>query len=95
MEEFILIHVRDNVVTALTPLEPGKVISLKGDGGIWEIIVRNRILFGHKCAIRGIGKGENVVKYGESIGMASQDIAPGEHVHIHNLRSIRGTVRGK
>ena len=40
---------------------------------------------GQKYAIAPIQKGENVIKYGNPIGHATQDIAPGEHVHTHNL----------
>ena len=42
---------------------------------------------GHKVARRAIAQGEFVIKYGEIIGRAIQDIAPGEWVHTHNLRS--------
>ena len=40
---------------------------------------------GHKYALRDIPKGENVIKYGNPIGHATQDIKKGEHVHTHNL----------
>ena len=42
---------------------------------------------GHKYAIRPIAPGENVIKYGMPIGHAKVAIAPGEHVHTHNLAS--------
>ena len=42
---------------------------------------------GHKIALRPIAAGEAVIKYGDPIGMATRDIAPGEHVHSHNLRT--------
>ena len=42
---------------------------------------------GHKYAIRHISPGENVIKYGMPIGHAKVQIAPGEHVHTHNLAS--------
>ncbi|MDQ6598863.1 SAF domain-containing protein [Bacillus salipaludis] len=34
--------------------------------------------------------GEDILKYGEVIGLATTDIEPGEHVHIHNLEGKRG-----
>ena len=40
---------------------------------------------GHKVAIRDIAAGAPVIKYGVSIGHATRDIAPGDHVHLHNL----------
>lgn len=47
---------------------------------------------GHKYARRAIARGENVVKYGMPIGHATCDIAPGEHVHVHNLATNLGEV---
>lgn len=55
-----------------------------------EIVLLNTIPFGHKIALREIAKGEDVVKYGEVIGRATQDIDIGEYVHIHNVESKRG-----
>ena len=42
---------------------------------------------GHKYALRLIAKGEYVIKYGEIIGKATQDIQEGEWVHTHNVKS--------
>ena len=42
---------------------------------------------GHKYALCNIAKGENVIKYGAPIGHATVDIAQGEHVHTHNLKT--------
>ncbi len=45
---------------------------------------------GHKYARRTIAAGENVIKYGMPIGHATQAIAPGEHVHVHNCATNLG-----
>ena len=45
---------------------------------------------GHKYALCAIRAGENVVKYGMPIGHATCDIAPGEHVHVHNVATNLG-----
>ena len=45
---------------------------------------------GHKFAIQPIRKGEKVFKYGEVIGLATQDIQMGQYVHVHNIESCRG-----
>lgn len=42
---------------------------------------------GHKFALKDISKGEPVIKYGEIIGRATKNIAEGEWVHVHNLKS--------
>lgn len=48
------------------------------------------IPYGHKIAIADIAAGQTIVKYGESIGVASREIAVGDYVHVHNLDSMRG-----
>ena len=42
---------------------------------------------GHKYALVSIKAGENVIKYGSPIGHATMDIAAGEHVHTHNVKT--------
>ena len=44
---------------------------------------------GHKIALVDIKKGDTVIKYGQDIGKAVADIAKGEHVHVHNLKTKR------
>jgi altronate dehydratase large subunit len=82
----IIVNPRDNVATARVPLSKGT--SLTKDGRVMEI--RDDIPFGHKFALRDIHGGEFVVKFGDPIGRAQRDLAPGEWVHIHNLESCRG-----
>jgi altronate hydrolase len=53
----------------------------------------------HKVAVHAVAAGAPVHKYGEVIGIARQDIAPGAHVHVHNLgvghhTSIGAPLRG-
>lgn len=45
---------------------------------------------GHKYAVRDIQKGEEIIKYGNTIGRATADILKGEHVHSHNLATNLG-----
>lgn len=42
---------------------------------------------GHKYAARDIAKGENIIKYGQPIGHATEDIKKGDHVHTHNVKT--------
>jgi len=82
----LVISARDNVATALEPLDPGRTLQLAG----MEVVVAEPIPRGHKLALRAIRAGEAVIKYGSPIGTASSDIAEGTHVHTHNLASARG-----
>ncbi|NRB18358.1 MAG: altronate dehydratase [Rhodobacteraceae bacterium] len=74
---FVRLNQADNVVIATQALAPGMDL----DG----IAVQNPVPSGHKLATCAISKGDAVRKYGQVIGFASADIAPGSHVHSHNL----------
>ena len=54
------------------------------------LVARADIPYGHKIALVPIAAGEQVIKYGLSIGSASTDIQPGDLVHVHNVESNRG-----
>jgi altronate hydrolase len=73
----IRLHPGDGVVIARTTLQPGATVA---EG----VTATERIPAGHKVAIRPIGQGEEVRRYGQIIGFASQPIAPGQHVHVQN-----------
>lgn len=55
-----------------------------------SIVLKDSIPYGHKIALCTIAVGEDIIKYGESLGEATKAIVPGEHVHMHNLDSKRG-----
>lgn len=82
----IVISAHDNVATALEPLDAGRQLSREGT----SVIVRDAIPRGHKVALTAIAAGAAVIKYGSSIGVATEDIAAGAHVHTHNVSSARG-----
>jgi (2R)-sulfolactate sulfo-lyase subunit alpha len=54
-----------------------------------EFVARSDIPIGHKVAIRPIAKGDTIIKYGVDIGRAVADIGPGEHLHVHNVKTKR------
>ena len=54
-----------------------------------SIVPRQAVPLGHKVAMRAIEQGAPVMKYGSPIGKASARIEAGDHVHVHNLRSLR------
>ena len=75
----IRIHPNDDVVIARRQLVGGTRIESEG------ITVAGLIPPGHKVATRAIAPGEPVRRYDQIIGSAKQAIAPGQHVHTHNL----------
>lgn len=86
----IVIKPIDNVATATSIIPAGTDVVLKINNKDVNVHVTEDIPFGHKFAIRNINDDEKIIKYGEAIGMASEDIKIGEHVHVHNLKPIRG-----
>ncbi|SRR6056297_1382275 len=68
----------DNVRIALRDLPAGAVLP---EG----IRLHAPVPAGHKIALEAIARGGHVRKFGQIIGVALADIAPGEHVHVHNL----------
>lgn len=92
MYEALVTDERDNVATALGDLEKGKEVSasFKNLEGIKKIELQQNIPFGHKFALQRIKKGEGVIKYGEVIGKATENIDFGEWTHVHNVESTKG-----
>jgi len=83
----ILLHVADNVATALTELKQGEQLHVELDNVAADVVLQEDIPFAHKYALRNIAQGEQVLKYGMPIGKAMRDIRAGEWVHVHNCRS--------
>jgi len=86
----IVIKETDNVATASRELKTGDLVTVRIGVGEREVAVKSDIRFLHKFALEDIKKGQKVVKYGQAIGEATRDIQKGEHVHVHNLHSLRG-----
>ena len=87
---FLVADERDNVATAMTPIAKGELVAAGTGSGREAVTVNDDIPLGHKFALRPIAAGGRVIKYGETIGVASASIAPGDHVHIHNVEGLRG-----
>jgi altronate dehydratase small subunit len=86
----IVMTSRDNVATLLHDVKAGESISFSIEGNSHNLVVKQGVKFGHKVALQTINKGEPIIKYGESIGKATQFIDLGEHVHVQNLEGLRG-----
>ncbi len=80
-EKAILLNPADDVMIAKANIPAGTIIE---DGGT-RVEVRQDIRAGHKIARRPAKSGAPVRRYGQIIGFATQDIAVGDHVHVHNL----------
>jgi altronate hydrolase len=76
---YLRLNPADDVVIACRELDAGTNLLDE------KVICRERIPAGHKVATRAIAAGEPVRRYSQVIGFATQPIAAGAHVHVHNL----------
>src|SRR5688572_15640541 len=76
---YLRLNPADDVVIACRELEAGTNLLKEG------VVVKERIPAGHKVAVRAIAANAPVHRYSQVIGFATQPIAPGFHVHVHNL----------
>ncbi len=85
MEEkrFIKIYPLDNVAVATDDLAAGETVVVDGE----TVTLREDIPAGHKFALRPVAGDAHIVKYGYPTGSATTAIAPGDHVHTHNVRT--------
>ncbi len=87
------IDARDNVATVLADLHPGDPVVLVAGATPMvdpvQLAAVEVIPYGHKVALCNIAVGEAVYKYGATIGISTQNVAAGAHVHTHNLVSRR------
>jgi altronate hydrolase len=79
MSKLFKINDKDNVAVALEELKKGEIID--------NIKLLDDIPFGHKVLLNDLKSGENIIKYGNSIGHLTIDCKKGEHIHEHNLKT--------
>src|SRR6185295_2385917 len=77
----IQVSPEDDIAVALRPIAAGEAVEI----GRLQLTAASPIPKGHKIALRQIRQGESVRKYGWPFGKALREIAPGEHVHTHNV----------
>lgn len=79
----ILLHPDDNVLICVRPIEAGDILPASGG----TIPAREGIAIGHKVARTALHAGDKVIKYGAPIGSMTADVATGDWVHMHNMKS--------
>ncbi|MDX1946582.1 MAG: altronate dehydratase family protein [Pirellulaceae bacterium] len=75
------LHPEDNICVAARNLERGTTLDIASG----RVTLAEDIGLGHKIAVRPIRRGDDVRKYGQIIGQATSEVAPGQWVHSHNL----------
>lgn len=86
MAKCLVLNQKDNLAVAVDQVMSGELVELSNGEKLKAL---NEVPFAHKIAIKSISRGEKVFKYGEVIGEATANISAGQHVHVHNIRSLR------
>ncbi|MFW9783156.1 MAG: UxaA family hydrolase [Candidatus Heimdallarchaeota archaeon] len=81
--KFLVINTIDNCATALEDIPKDSNLEYNNE----FLTIKDNIALGHKFALKDIDSGKDVIKYGEIIGIATQNIKEGEWIHIHNIKS--------
>lgn len=86
--KILRISKEDNVGVALVALAPGEQVNLPGQSSIGADVIEltERIPRGHKVALHAIDAKSYIYKYGQVIGVATETIQQGSHVHSHKLQ---------
>jgi hypothetical protein len=82
----------DDVAVALRDLSG--IVRVRCGDRIEKIALLEPIPFGHKFAFSDLAAGQEIRKYGTPIGRLTHSVLAGQHVHVHNLKSQRATIRG-
>ena len=89
--KFVMHAKEDHVGVAVEDIRAGEAVEgvcLEDDSTVTVKAIQE-IPLGHKISLTSLAMSAPVIKYGEPIGTASAIIKPGEHVHVHNLKSAR------
>jgi len=79
----LLLSPGDNVFVLRDQIAAGETLWVDG----LPVAFAGPLGLGHKIARLAVPAGGKVIKYGAPIGRATRPIAPGDHVHLHNLAS--------
>lgn len=80
---YVLLHPDDNILVLAAPIQAGQRLEIDGQ----SVVAVSDVAVGHKIARRALSVGDKVLKYGAPIGSMTAAAAPGEHVHMHNMKS--------
>lgn len=83
----LLMNLADNVVTTVTEIAKGDDVCFMKGSEHMILKAEEDIPYCHKVALEDIGRGSDVIKYGESLGHTVADISKGCWVNDHNLKS--------
>lgn len=81
MSNWVKLHENDHVIIALQPFSKGDVVTIEGNA----LTLTEDVPKGHKILTRPVREGDDILKFGYSIGKAKSDLEPGCWIHTHNM----------
>jgi len=81
--KFLQLNEADNCLIVRAKINPGEKLRI----GDQTVIAREAVEPGFKVAARDIAPAEKILKWGVSIGSATEKIPLGEVIHTHNMKS--------
>lgn len=81
----------DDVAVAVTAISAGEevVVVFVDDDGKQTVRAQADVPYGHKVALQPLAAGSPVTEYCTQVGVARTDIAAGDYVHTHNMKTAR------
>jgi (2R)-sulfolactate sulfo-lyase subunit alpha len=81
----------DHVAVAVAPIAAGEeiVVVYLDDDAEQRVRARADVPYGHKVALAGLPEGAPVTEYAVQVGVTRTEIAPGDYVHTHNVKTAR------
>ena len=79
----IVIHEKDNTAVALFDIKNGETVCLSTKRTFPAVC---DIPFSHKILTEDVVEGDSIIKYGEVIGKAGEDMKRGSWIHTHNMK---------
>lgn len=90
MKDWVRLSEQDQVVIALRAISSGEIITLENNR---FLKVKDDIPKGHKLLTSSVLAGQDIYKFGYSIGKAMMGVPEGSWVHTHNLRTGLGPIK--
>lgn len=90
MEKILTLNEMDNTGVAVDDVNKGEIVCYVKGNIMMTLTALETIPFGFKISLKDIPKGDDILKYGQIIGVAQRSIHIGELVHVHNVEGKRG-----
>lgn len=78
----------DNVATLVNDVAKGDEVQYKLGEELQSLVAEEDVPYCHKIALKDLKAGDEVIKYGESLGKLTEDVKKGYWISDRNLKSV-------